>query len=466
MKQKRRSLLHILRHPVDPETRNELRARWAALPASLRTGQQLLGRTELGCGATVGVMPRCDFACQACYLGNGANRVPPLPLDAVKQQMRVLRRYLGPSGNLQLTDGEVTLRPVEDLIELLRTAHQLELIPMLMTHGDTFRRHPDLLRRLVIEGGLRELSIHIDVTQRGRKGSDYKNADCEDELMPLRDEFARLIRAVRKETRRPLRVASTVTVTRDNLDNIPAVVRWFARNSDVFRLLSLQPIAQVGRTIDGLGDGVDVDALWDKIGAGLSPGNQASKLHDNCWCVGHPACNRILTGFVVCPNQSDSVLHCLTRTTGPFDERVLTEFIDRFGGVRFRGDSWLEAAVRVLGMTLAAPRLMAWTLPRYALHWLRRMAREDGFRFVCQLLSDRARVNRFTVVSHHFMSSDEIQTSLGQDRLEQCVFRVPVNGALMSMCEFNANGHRDEHYRLTSPHQDHAQLAEPIPRGC
>ena len=61
----------------------------------------------------------------------------------------------------------------------------------------------------------------------------------------------------------------------------------------------------------------------------------------------------------------------------------------------------------------------------------------------------------------------KIQTSLGRDRLEQCVFRVPVNGDVMSMCEFNANGYRDEQYRLmTSPREDHAELAEPIPRGC
>ncbi len=453
MKSKRRSLLDILRHPVEPETRSELRARWTELPERLRTPQQLLGRTELGCGATVGVMPRCDFACKACYLGQGANRVPPLPLNAVRQQMRVLRRYLGPGGNLQLTDGEVTLRPPEDLIELLRTAHELELIPMLMTHGDTFRRHPDLLSRLVVEGGLRELSIHVDVTQQGRKGSDYKHAQCEDELMPLRDEFARLIRAVREETRRPLRVASTVTVTRDNLDSIPAVVRWFARNSDVFRLLSLQPIAQVGRTAYGLGEGVNVDALWAKIGAGLLGRDQASELCDNCWWMGHPACNRILTGFVVSRSQSDFAFHALSSATSPFDERVLTEFIDRFGGVQFRADSWLEAATRVLGMTLAAPRLMAWTLPRSALHWLRRIAPGDAFRFVCQLLSGRARLNRFTVVSHHFMNNDEIKTSLGQERLDQCVFRVPVNGSLMSMCEFNANGHRDEYYGLMTSTQ-------------
>ena len=147
------------------------------------------------------------------------------------------------------------------------------------------------------------------------------------------------------------------------------------------------------------------------------------------------------------------MFHSLSTATGPDDKRVLSEFIDQLGGVRFRADSRLEATTRVLAMILSAPRLMAWTLPRYVLHWLRRIAPGDVFRFVCDLLGGRVNVNRFTVVSHHFMSGDELQTSMGQERLERCVFRVPVNGRMVSMCEFNANGRRDEFYGLMTSTQ-------------
>ena len=41
---------------------------WDALPKKLKTPGQLIGKQELGCGATVGVLPCCDFACKACYL--------------------------------------------------------------------------------------------------------------------------------------------------------------------------------------------------------------------------------------------------------------------------------------------------------------------------------------------------------------------------------------------------------------
>jgi hypothetical protein len=47
-----------------------------------------------------------------------------------------------------------------------------------------------------------------------------------------------------------------------------------------------------------------------------------------------------------------------------------------------------------------------------------------------------------TIVSHHFMSGEEIRTPLGQERLAACVFRLPVDGRMMPMCEVNAAGYR------------------------
>ena len=141
------------------------------------------------------------------------------------------------------------LRPVGEIIELLKYARKIRLVPMIMTHGDHFRRQPGLLEQLMVEGGLVELSIHIDTTQRGRLGEPYRRARREAELMPLRDEFARIIPAARARTKRPLRVASTVTVTRGNLGEVRDIVTWFVRNADAFRLVSFQPAAQIATPI-------------------------------------------------------------------------------------------------------------------------------------------------------------------------------------------------------------------------
>ncbi len=51
---------------------------------------------------------------------------------------------------------------------------------MVMTHGDNLRRQPGLLERLMTEGLLTEVSIHVDITQRGRDG--YPVPKSEDEL--------------------------------------------------------------------------------------------------------------------------------------------------------------------------------------------------------------------------------------------------------------------------------------------
>jgi len=154
-------LYRIARKPVGDEARQLLAANWNALDASMRVPQQMFGKQGNGCGATIGAMPRCDFACRGCYLNADANKIPAESVSAIKAQMRALRPVLGNAGNLQLTDGEVTLRPVEEVIELLRYAQSLGLIPMLMTHGDSFRRRPGLLERLMVEGGLVEVSIHV-----------------------------------------------------------------------------------------------------------------------------------------------------------------------------------------------------------------------------------------------------------------------------------------------------------------
>ncbi len=289
----------VVQSPVREESRALLAENWERLPEALRTPRQMLGRQGNGCGATIGAMPRCDFACRGCYLGDGANAVPAASVEELKTQMRALRPSLGPAGNLQLTDGEVTLRDPDELVELLQYARSLELVPMLMTHGDSFRRRPGLLERLILEGGLRELSVHVDTTQRGRKGAQWSTSETEAALNPLRDEFADMLRTAMQRTGIRVRSATTMTVTRDNLDGVPDVMRWLVRNADVFHVISFQPIAQVGRTEDGLGGGVTADALWGKVAEGLaSHDNAAALLERGRKWLGHPDCNRFVHGFV------------------------------------------------------------------------------------------------------------------------------------------------------------------------
>ena len=60
------------------------------------------------------------------------------------------------------------------------------------------------------------------------------------------------------------------------------------------------------------------------------------------------------------------------------------------------------------------------------------------------LRGQRIRVRLQLYVIHKFMSASELATPLGKERLRACVFKVPVDGRMVSMCELNASGMRRE----------------------
>ena len=404
------------------ETRAVLAAAWAGLPERLRGPTQFLGRYYAGCGATIGVMPRCDFTCGGCYLGARANQLGARALEEVKAQLRAIRAWLGPAGNLQLTDGEVTLRAEADLIELIAYARAIGLVPMLMTHGETFRRTPGLLERLMERGGLSEVSFHVDTTMRGRRDG-YARAARESDLDGLRAEFADMVRAARRRTGRTLDAASTVTVTRDTLDAVPAIVRWFLANADAFKMVSFQPLARVGRTDPTLA-GVDRDQLWERIADGAGD----RELRRGEGSLGHPSCSRFVQGLVARRGGRPSLVP-LYRHDRPEDMRLVAELVERVGGTSFRLDGRLDRALRAADLLVRHGGFLA----RRVLPHLWRLWRATGMR----------RPRYFCIVSHHFMSAAETATPLGQERLAACAFRVPIDGVLEPMCSVNALGLRD-----------------------
>lgn len=439
-----RSLLDVFVMPVPAETRRALARGWDRVPDRLRTPRQLLGRQYAGCGATIGAMPRCDFSCQGCYLGATANTVPAASLDEVKRQLALIRTWLGEGGNVQLTDGEVTLRPESELITLIRHARGLGLVPMLMSHGDSFRRRPGLLERLMVEGGLSELSIHIDTTQRGRRG--YAAARREVELNPLRDEFAALIRHARRITGRRLEVASTVTVARNNLEGVPSIMRWLVANADAFKMVSFQPVAPVGRTEVGL-TGVTSEALWEAIAEGLYGDKRAvARLVAHEGWLGHPACSRFVQGLVVRQAGAPPLFHPLFRPDDPRDWASVDAWLARFGGLTLRLDTPARALARLAGVLAAAPGLVLGRIAPFLLRWPARLDPHHPWRLTTRWLRGQARVDYLNIVSHHFMGRAELATASGRERLALCVFKAPVGDQLVSMCELNALGLRDRYY--------------------
>jgi len=413
----------------ETELRSALAAARERLPEIAKGPTQFLGRQYAGCGATIGAMPRCDFACTGCYLNKEANRIRPRPVADIKSQLDQIREWLGPNGNVQITDGEVSLRDETEVIEIILHARSIGLVPMLMTHGETFRRRSGLLERLIERGGLSEISIHVDTTQRGRRDR-FARARTEVELHELRDEFADMIRTARERTGRRLKVASTVTVTRDNVGEVPRLIRWFLANADAFKMVSFQPLAEVGRTEKSL-RGVSVDELWSKIADGV---DDPDIRRGEGW-LGHPDCSRFVQGLSV-KREDGFQFEPLYDQTDESQMQVLSEYLSRLGGTSFRSDN------------------RATTLKRLA-----RLASHHGGFALTKLLPEAARflnrvrslnANYFVIVSHHFMSRAELETPTGQERLDVCAFKVPVNGKLESMCAVNALGIRESFYEKSN----------------
>ena len=337
----------------------------------------------------------------------------------------------------------MTLRPAEELVEIFRYARSIGIIPMMMTHGDNLRRRPGLLERLMTEGGLTEVSIHVDITQRGRDG--YKAPKSELELMPLRDEFAAMVRQARKSTGKPLRAAMTLTVTQDNLPQIADVVRWLIRNRDAFGLVSFQPLAQVGRTREEPARGDRRRACWTEVGRatagfGLTLAG-AGPMH-----FGHTECTRFVPLVALARPGEEPRLFQGIRDE-PEDVAVMAEFFAKgLGGVAFRDDDPLEKVARFLGMVRTAP---SWMLGR-ARRWIDARARAEAGISLRRLLVDtfrgRLRLDGLTLTSHHFMSPAELGTPVGRDRLAACVFRLPYKGEMIPMCQMNADGVRERFY--------------------
>jgi hypothetical protein len=437
-----RDVLSIFREPVSAEKRALLEARWQQLPPELRRRRQVVGRQLSHCAYTLGAS-YCSFGCTHCYLPANANRAPLPSLAEMKAQIDANRRLLGHNGALQITGGDVVDayfragRPAE-LIEIVRYANDAGVVPMLMTHGQRLLESPDFLERLVIDGRLRKLAVHIDVTQAGRPGFPIRGLRSEADLHPLRQQFVDLIHRTRKATGVAFSAAHTVTVTERNLDSVADVIRWLLadrRRLQAFGMLSLQPEAAVGRTRFSTRP-VTPDACWQKVceAAGMD------LCKDHIW-FGHPDCSHWITLAVLYPEGRVVNVFAGDEESRAFWDGLLTTF----GGVGSRVADGLEANLTRLSLLARRPAFLA-EVWRYGRHLLRR----EGlgvFGALRRLASGR--VGFLTVVQHNFMSTEEVasDSEVVQSRLQACSFQGAVRSGddwrAVPMCAMNAEQRED-----------------------
>ncbi|MBA3963560.1 MAG: hypothetical protein H0X40_16895 [Chthoniobacterales bacterium] len=418
---------NAFRHPINPEKQALLRTRWETLPNELRTPNQLAGRHMTHCGFTTGAS-YCSFRCTHCYLPKEANEIPIPSFAQMKEQIDANRRFQGPGAGLQITGGDVAdaywrSGRQSELVAIVRYAVDRGLVPMLMTHGQTLLNHPEFLEQLIVEGGLRQMAVHIDMTQAGRAGYPINRLTSEADLHPLRAAFTSLAQEMRRRTELPFELAHNCTVTERNIASVAEVVRWFLADperSKIWRILSFQPEADTGRTIFSKHP-VTPAITWQEIcrGIGLT-------INGSAYIAGHPDCNQGASLLV--SERTNHILPLLPTDTKTRD--LFAEVLEKLGAASTMttdGDAKSGSLMgyRALGAFARHPWLTVRLLVR--LGWLV-ISGAIPLEFIVALFSGRA--HTLNIGTHNFMDAAQVANApndpVVQARLDACVFRAAV----------------------------------------
>lgn len=427
--------------PVHPESRAALDRRWAGLPEHVKTPSQLLGRTAVGCEGTHGVFPKCNLTCTPCYHSADANKVRidgGHTVNAVAEQLALLRRERGPRAHAQLIGGEVSLLPAEDHAAALLAMRAAGREPMSMTHGDFDYQY--LLDVVLDPAGtprFRKVSFaaHFDSQMRGRRGAPRPRSEAE--LDPFREKFAAMFTALKKEHGISSYIAHNMTVTPANVDEVAVVTG--AVLAMPFDMLSFQPAAYIGddrRWGEDFTD-VTIDAVWSRIeaGAGQAIPWQGTQFGD-------VRCNR--TAVVL---RAGARMAPLLDPADDKDIAARDRLLARFGGMYFGGTPPWILAVKVARALMAHPA----EIPAILGFGLRLVRRAGGFRrTVSAALAGRLSFKTFVV--HNFMDAADVAPAwdlMGQgvlsgdpkirevqERLGACMYTMshPETGQLVPAC--------------------------------
>jgi hypothetical protein len=426
------------RHPIAGEKADLLKVRWASLPEELRTPGQISGRHLTHCGFTTGAS-YCSFHCTHCYLPKNANEVPIPSLEEMKEQIDANRRFQGPGGGLQITGGDVAdaywrSGRQDELVEIVRYAIKTGLVPMLMTHGQTLIKHPEFLEKLMLEGGLRQVAVHVDMTQAGRHGYPINRIQSEADLHPVREAFTQLALELRARTGLPLEYAHNVTVTRRNIEFIPEILRWALadpKRTSVWRMFSFQPEADTGRTLFSQ-QPITPALVWEKIreGTGLP-------LEKDATSFGHADCNSWAS--LLMDRESGQYIPLLP--TDAQTKRLLGEILERIGGLSLVTDDAGTPPFRLAGVLFQNPRLSV----RLAAHLARLVGGgQYPWNFIRSLFKGQA--HTVGVGMHNFMDAAQVADAPNNPtvkaRLDSCVFKGAVKNEdgeweAVPMCSMN-----------------------------
>jgi pyruvate-formate lyase-activating enzyme len=384
------------------ERRRALAAAWERLDPRFRRPNQVLGRrSAIGCVA-LEITQRCNLDCTLCYLSESSESVKDVPLEIVFDRIERIRTTYGPGVSVQVTGGDPTLRKRDELVAIVKRVSERGLRPSLFTNGIKATR--DLLEELV-EAGLFDVAFHVDTTQR------RKRYPTEESLNGIRREYIGRARGLK------LAVIFNTSVHGGNLEEIPALVRFFIENSDVVGMASFQVQATTGRgELRHREEAVSLAGIRDRISRGVGEGALAW----NAALLGHPDCHKA-TMLATVGGRAVDVLS---------DQALYERFLEELKDVPFDRRDVRSTARRVLGALLLTP----YWATRGGIFLLRKL-----WRVRRELVAARGKTGKITFFIQNFMDAD----ALDPERISNCSFMVMTDDGPVSMCEHNAG--RDDY---------------------
>jgi hypothetical protein len=421
--------------PIDPAVASALERRWQELPSRVRTAAQLIGRRGAGCEGTHGVFPQCNLGCRPCYHSADANLVRvdgPHTVANVDAQMAFAESLRGPGQYAQLIGGEVSLLDPDDHAAALLSMRSHGRIPMSFSHGDFDYEY---LERLALDETGRPrfdhlaFAIHIDSSMRGRRAVPRPNSEAE--LDGERARVAAMFERLRRTHGVGSYLAHNMTVTADNLDEIPSVI---ANSRGLgYRMFSFQPAAHVGddRKWGPTERGFTDDDIWGRVEAGAG-----STLPFRAIQFGDLRCNRVSWGAYVGRRYVP-----LLDETDLRDLRARDHFFVAFPGALGDGPVLVRLAKIVRSVArhpIVVPALAGWA---------RRFAGRGG-----GLRGEWRSAHPTTFVMHRFMDAvdvaaawdhmqagtnpDEPRVAETMERLQACAYTMahPELGQMVPAC--------------------------------
>ncbi len=376
------------------------RARKRMVESDVWSENQVLGRRyPVGCVA-LEITQRCNLDCTLCYLSEHSESTKDIPLEEIWRRMEQIRFHYGPGTDVQITGGDPTLRKKEELLTIIRKIREMGMRPTLMTNGILATRE---LILSMVEAGLNDLAIHVDLTQE-RKGYATEMA-----LNEVRLKYIERVRGI------PVAVIFNTTVFDGNFKEIPDLVRFFRKNCDVVGMVSFQLQADTGRgVLKKRDDVISLDSMVKKIEEGAG-----TKINFESVRIGHPRCHRY--GLTLQAGEQSFDLFDSAKFFSLVVEKTVSLELDRTRPAKaiFQMLKWLANTPSILLPGLAFILRKAWVMKG-------------------AILRGRGKIHKLSFFMQNFMDASQLE----KDRVHACSFMVMTADGPISMCLHNAK--RDE----------------------